>query len=141
MLRGRGGGCQLLTPRPLCQNPWHPCDPWADISPYTSSSTITIIISGTSMLTNGNVSYCITTTIIHPQCKSLPPPSLPLVTTSMTTMHNNELNDNNNDDWHQQDQLPLPWMTRQDTQISTIFNLSRSTTPSTNYHLSSLCTV
>ena len=69
VLRGRDGGCQLLTPRPLCQNPWHPCDLWADIPPYISSSTITIIISGTSMLTNGNISYRI---ITHHYCHSPP---------------------------------------------------------------------
>ena len=65
--RGRGGGCQLLTPQPLCQNPWHPCDPWADIPPYTSSSTITIIINGTSMLTNDNATISSpTTAVVHP---------------------------------------------------------------------------
>ena len=39
----------------------------------------------------------------------------------MTTMHDNELNDNGNDNWHQQEQLPPPQMTRHDTQISFFF--------------------
>ena len=86
VLRGRGGGCQLLTPQLLCQNPWHPCDPWADIPPYTSSRTIIIIISGNSTLTNDNATISLPTTTIT-------------VTDidHMTTTHNNN-------NWHQQEQ-------------------------------------